>query len=113
MVDYLRYPDEQFYWDPTERAHHRFPSLDQPSSLTLSVIIPAYNEQDRLGLCLDEALDYLKERQTEDRDFTWEIIIVDDGSKDRTAQVAYEYGKKWGTEKIRLLRLVKNRGKGM
>lgn len=37
---------------------------------------------------MDETLQYLKERAAADPKFTWEIIIVDDGSPDRTSAVA-------------------------
>lgn len=54
---------------------------------TLSVIIPAYNEEKNLPRCLDSLLsaDYPKEKL--------EIIVVDDGSKDNTLKVAESYAK--------------------
>lgn len=42
---------------------------------------------------LDQALVHLKKRQNEDKNFTWEIIIVDDGSRDKTTEVALAYTK--------------------
>ncbi|MBI3956046.1 glycosyltransferase [Candidatus Gottesmanbacteria bacterium] len=47
----------------------------------LSVVIPAYNEETniRLGV-LDKVSRYM-----ESRDYGWEVILVDDGSDDRTA----------------------------
>ena len=36
-----------------------FPSLSDPATLTLSVIIPAYNEEERLPLMLEDCCDYL------------------------------------------------------
>ena len=42
----------------------------------------------------------------------YEILIVDDGSKDKTSEVALKYVKKYGSDKIRLLTLEKNAGKG-
>jgi len=47
------------------------------------VIIPAYNEQDRLPVMLEECVDYLKKKH----DNKFEIILVDDGSKDKTTNV--------------------------
>ena len=72
---------------------------------------------------LDEAISYLENRaklQTSAGDmevlrgplFTYEIIIVDDGSTDKTSQVALGYCDKYGANKIRLLKLEVNRGKG-
>lgn len=81
-------------------------------------------KEERLPIMLDETIEYFKKR--EDRgSFTWEMIIVDDGSKDTTTQIALkvsqtsvldhnhlQYAKKEGSDKIRVLSLKKNRGKG-
>jgi glycosyltransferase involved in cell wall biosynthesis len=53
---------------------------------SISVIIPAYNAERHFGQCL-EAL-----RHSEDQDF--ELIVVDDGSEDRTREIAAQYGAK-------------------
>lgn len=60
----------------------------------ISVIVPAYNAADRLPICLDSLL-----AQTEP-DF--EIIIIDDGSADRTAAVANVYATR--DRRVRCLR---------
>lgn len=61
---------------------------------------------------LDECFDYLESRCKEHREFTYEVIVVNDGSKDMTVKVAHEYGVKYGTERSRVLNLITNRGKG-
>jgi dolichyl-phosphate beta-glucosyltransferase len=71
--------------------------------MDLSVVIPAYNEALRLGPTLRRVVDYL---QSEGRPF--EVLVVDDGSTDATAEVAQKYA----TEGVRLLRQEVNRGKG-
>ena len=38
------------------------------------------------------------------------MIVVDDGSKDKTSEVAMKYTQKYGDDKVRVLTLVKNRG---
>ncbi len=43
--------------------------------------------------------------------FTYEIIVVDDGSKDATARVAVQYTQKHGPDAVRVLRVSENRGK--
>ena len=43
---------------------------------------------------------------------SYEIIIVDDGSKDGTHQVALDFARKHSAETVRVVRLVHNRGKG-
>lgn len=78
----------------------------------MSVIVPAMNEEERLPIMLDHCLDYLEERKAKDPKFTYEVIVVDDGSKDRTADVAFEYGKKYVGETVRVLKLAQNVGKG-
>uniref|UniRef100_A0A1I8EBV0 Dolichyl-phosphate beta-glucosyltransferase n=1 Tax=Wuchereria bancrofti TaxID=6293 RepID=A0A1I8EBV0_WUCBA len=79
--------------------------------LYLSVIVPAMNEQERLPIMLNECVPYLEDRQAKDDLFTYEIIVVDDGSTDRTADTAYKYTEKY-KGKIRVLKLEKNLGKG-
>lgn len=61
---------------------------------------------------LDECLEYLEQQQKKDSTFKYEVIVVSDGSKDGTVKVAHSYCKKVGVEKLRVLALVKNRGKG-
>ncbi len=49
----------------------------------LSVVIPAYNEERRLPDSIQQVLRYLREQP-----WTWEVLIVDDGSDDQTATYA-------------------------
>lgn len=51
----------------------------------LSIVIPAYNEEESLGECIDEIIDVLKKNNIYK---TSEIIVVNDGSKDNTALIA-------------------------
>ena len=57
-----------------------FPSLYEASSLDLSVVIPAYNEESRLPVMLVECVAYLQSKLKNN----FEIILVDDGSNDKT-----------------------------
>lgn len=93
----------------------------------MSVVVPAYNEEDRLGGMLEEAVNYLERMYgtlaaNSDRDATatatsdqknttrqrksgkgqgsmceeqkgWEILIVSDGSKDKTEEVAFKFAR--------------------
>ena len=61
---------------------------------------------------LDETLEYFKTRIERESDFTYEIIVVDDGSRDQTSEVALDYSSRHGCDKIRVLTLTRNRGKG-
>jgi len=71
----------------------------------LSVIIPAYNEQDRLPKTLKEIDKYLKSQK-----YDYEIIVVNDGSKDKTAEVVREEMNE--IKNIKLIDNKQNRGKG-
>lgn len=56
---------------------------EQPSLLALSIVIPAYNEEARIERCLVAVVDYVAERRLDS-----EVIVVDDGSDDKTADIA-------------------------
>lgn len=71
----------------------------------LSIIIPAYNEERRLSNTLDEFIKYLTRQ-----DYTYEIIIVDDGSTDNTLDLLVNYSTKYNF--IKMSRNAKNMGKG-
>lgn len=71
----------------------------------LSLVIPAYNEADRLGTSLASVLGYLA-RQS----YTAEVIVVDDGSEDATVAVARTHSG--GSVPVRVVSLGRNLGKG-
>ncbi|MFJ9340208.1 dolichyl-phosphate beta-glucosyltransferase [Streptomyces sp. NPDC101733] len=85
-------------------------STDQgPGSVGLSVVIPAYREEERLAPTLKVVREYLDTHVGLDR-ADWEVVVVDDGSPDRTAAVALEAGL--DEPRIRLVQSDGNRGKG-
>ncbi len=71
-------------------------------SLRLSVVIPAFNEEKRLPGTLAIVLPFLRGRGE-----SFEVVVVDDGSTDRTAEVARAAGPE-----VRVLQNPGNRGKG-
>lgn len=76
-------------------------------SLPLSIIIPAFNEAERLGDSLKTILAYL-----ENQNPNAEIIVVDDGSSDQTATVAEAVFAEKPQIAARVIRYEQNRGKG-
>ncbi|KKU81824.1 MAG: Glycosyltransferase, group 2 family protein [Parcubacteria group bacterium GW2011_GWA1_47_8] len=75
------------------------------NNITLSVIIPAYNEADRIGATFRSLETYFKGKE-----FSYEIIVVDDGSIDGTASIVRAFAET--TPAIKLLENGTNQGKG-
>lgn len=79
-------------------------TLDTGGQPHLSVVIPAYNEQERLGNTLNAILSYL-----DSKPIRAEVLVVDDGSSDATSELAAET---LGRRRGRVITNVENRGKG-
>jgi dolichyl-phosphate beta-glucosyltransferase len=71
----------------------------------LAIIIPAFNEEHRLPLALEQALQYL-----EKQDYDYELVVVENGSQDQTYQIAKEYAARY--PQIRVIKEMA-RGKGL
>ncbi|KAE8226445.1 hypothetical protein CF319_g958 [Tilletia indica] len=132
-------------------------SVQEPATVQLSVVIPAYNEETRLPGMLTETVEYLESVRKAHQPLTsssisssssssskngngnaqqkavsevvsiqsalqapltsYEIVIVDDGSRDKTIAVALKLARKLGLaegsgRELRVVKLEKNRGKG-
>jgi len=72
---------------------------------TYSIIIPAFNEHERIAATLDKVLSHLEQQKWEA-----EVLVVDDGSTDSTAELVGEYARRYSA--VRLLQNPGNRGKG-
>ncbi len=72
---------------------------------TYSFILPAYNESERLATSLPKVQDYVRQRRLDA-----EIIVVNDGSKDDTADIVRRFAA--ADDCVRLLENPGNRGKG-
>ncbi len=70
----------------------------------LSIVIPAYNEAERIGKTLEGAFTYL-----DSQSYGSEVIVVNDGSRDKTADEVLKFE---GRGQLRLLHNPGNRGKG-
>ena len=71
--------------------------------MEISIVIPAYNEERRIESTLKKVIKYCKKNFS-----NYEILVVNDCSKDRTKQVV----EKYKTQKVKLLHNGVNRGKG-
>ncbi|KAB2010704.1 hypothetical protein E1A91_D10G266800v1 [Gossypium mustelinum] len=98
--------------DPKSLKQVPCPDIFDPAKKYLSLIIPAFNEEHRLPGALNETMNYLKKREAKDKSFSYEVLIVDDGSRDGTKRVAFDFVKKYGVDKVRAILLGKNHGKG-
>ncbi|WP_128802496.1 MULTISPECIES: dolichyl-phosphate beta-glucosyltransferase [unclassified Streptomyces] len=76
------------------------------AAVDLSVVIPAYNEEQRLGPTLDAVTGYLDDN--EGRWGEWEVVVADDGSTDATPTLVTDRDD----DRIQLVTGPRNRGKG-
>ena len=113
----------------------------EEATVFMSLVVPAFNEEERLETMLTEAVDYLRHEYSDtpqkavanddvkrrkllrkgsgdsppSEPTGWEIIIVSDGSKDKTLETALRFARQLGpklSQRIRVVSLVENRGKG-
>ncbi|KAJ2020685.1 dolichyl-phosphate beta-glucosyltransferase [Coemansia sp. RSA 455] len=94
-----------------KHERQRLGSLWDEARVDLSIIVPAYNEEERLPVLLNDIREYVAQRR-ESGSFSYELIIMDDGSKDRTSEVALEFARIHGICELRVVKHVVNRGKG-
>ncbi|CAR31003.1 hypothetical protein ZYGR_0P03090 [Zygosaccharomyces rouxii] len=79
--------------------------------ILLSVVVPSYNETKRISHMLADAIAVLQKEMAH----RWEIIIVDDGSKDGTSEYCLNLSEKvfqLQEGQLRVVKLSQNRGKG-
>ena len=84
------------------------PAADERAAPFVSIVMPAYNEEARLPAGLDRVIAFLAEQP-----FAGEIVIADDGSRDRTPDIVRErMAALPANVSMRLLQHDRNRGKG-
>lgn len=122
-------PAERKFTTVDDRTPQELPVICDDATVQLTVVVPAFNEARRLPGMLDETLSWLEEQRkrgkalsTSSRDcaltqpFTcYEILVVDDGSTDHTADAALDCARRHrlapGAE-VRVTSFQQNRGKG-
>ncbi|TFK48407.1 glycosyltransferase family 2 protein [Heliocybe sulcata] len=86
------------------------PSITDPARVDLSVVIPAYNETERLPDMLATTIKHLESLKASR---SYEILIVDDGSSDGTPDLMLKLAvNEYPQSDIRIVQLEKNLGKG-
>lgn len=80
------------------------------SSVYLSLVVPAYNESERIPKMLEDTVSFLNQKKQKNNKFTWEIIVVNDGSTDTTTDIVCDICKK--NSNIFLINQIRNMGKG-
>jgi len=75
------------------------------SPIEVTVVVPAYNEERRLPPTLIDIIDYFDRKG-----MAYEVIVIDDGSRDGTAEVVRKFERV--RQQVRLIQLPKNYGKG-
>ena len=78
--------------------------------MKLSILLPAYNEADRLYGSLTETLNTLDHAPAEMDILPYELILVDDGSTDTTADIARSVAR--NDARVKVVSYQPNRGKG-
>lgn len=71
-------------------------------ALAVSVVVPVFDEEWNIGILLGELREALRQEPG------WEVLVVDDGSRDRTAEIAAEVATT--DARVRLIRLGRNYG---
>lgn len=102
--------DDQGMVHPLPEAINSSRAPKEAENVLLSVVVPCYNETSRLGRMVKEAVEYLDSHYSKQ----YEILVVDDGSSDGTAEYALELANslKLAPHVMRVVKLQKNRGKG-
>ncbi|MEO0899489.1 MAG: glycosyltransferase [Bacteroidota bacterium] len=75
--------------------------------MLISIVIPAYNEENNIGNTIDKIRGVFDQMKV---DFEWEIIVCDNNSKDKTAEVASQHGARTIFEPINQISRARNTG---
>jgi glycosyltransferase involved in cell wall biosynthesis len=79
----------------------------RPEVMDVSVLVPAYNASEFLADSLRQLRDYLCQQP-----YASEIVVIDDGSSDDTAEVGERFAAELSSRAVRVIRSPQNEGKG-
>ncbi|HYZ94751.1 MAG TPA: glycosyltransferase [Nitrososphaeraceae archaeon] len=88
------------YRDPYEKVKNNPLPKNPP---LFSIVVPVKNEEEAIRNCVESCLKQSYENK--------EIIVVNDGSTDKTGQILEDIRKEWGTDKLRIFHLSRSVGK--
>src|SRR5258705_697900 len=71
--------------------------MNSTNKFFISIVLPCYNEEAILQANLNTVIDYLESKSQK---YQWEIIIIDDGSVDKTGDIAEEFEKQKDNIKV-------------
>lgn len=89
------------------RGTSLFEQEDYTLTDSLAIVIPTYNEEKRLAATLRSIIAY-----TEHQHYNTQILVVDDGSRDKTQQVFLELAQEFPQARLKFVKNTANHGKG-
>jgi glycosyltransferase involved in cell wall biosynthesis len=78
--------------------------------MNLSVIIPAFNEEIELPICLEHVMSAFATVTKDRNDLTWELVVTDNNSTDRTAEIAQQFAAQVVFEPVNQIARARNAG---
>ena len=71
--------------------------MNQPNKVFVSIILPCYNEEAILEANVSKVVEYM---DTKSFKYKWEILLINDGSKDKTGEIANGLAKKYSAIRV-------------
>ncbi|KAJ7091496.1 glycosyltransferase family 2 protein [Mycena belliarum] len=103
--------EKQYLCHASPKKSRPLSRLADPGSVDLTIVVPAYNETERLPVMLEATIDHLTSPTLKNK-HSFEVLIIDDGSSDHTSAAALKLAGKYPKCDIRIVTLEKNLGKG-
>ena len=71
--------------------------MNSSNKIFISIVVPCYNEEAILPANLNTIINYLESKSHK---YRWEMVIINDGSKDKTGEIADEFSNRYDTIKV-------------